>query len=258
MPNPAHLLVRTGTRPLARGMRSLLTGYAGAFNRCHKRVGHLFQNRYKSIVVEEEPYLLELVRYLHLNPLRAKIVSTLRALDQYPWTGDSALLGTVPRPWQATGEVFSYFGRRPALQGGGLVRSEGGWTAVARLRRGPEAYLGDERILGSAAFVEAVRQEVEAAHPPVARPFALADFVRRACQPLGVAPTVLLGRGRRPAISQARAGIAYLWIEGLGQSGRTLAPMLGLHPAVVYKAARRGALHAAAWQKLLAEVSKAT
>jgi REP element-mobilizing transposase RayT len=66
LPNHAHLLVRTRARPLARSMRSLLTGYAGAFNRRHHRVGHLFQNRYKSIVVEAEPYLLELVRYLHL------------------------------------------------------------------------------------------------------------------------------------------------------------------------------------------------
>ena len=78
LPNHAHLLVRTGTRPLARSMRLLLTGYAGAFNRRHKRVRHLFQNRYKSIVVEEAPYLLELVRYLHLNPLRAKVVPDLR------------------------------------------------------------------------------------------------------------------------------------------------------------------------------------
>ncbi len=62
LPNHAHLLVRTGTRPLARSMRSLLTGYAGAFNRRHQRVGHLFQNRYKSVVVEEEAYLLELQR----------------------------------------------------------------------------------------------------------------------------------------------------------------------------------------------------
>ncbi len=84
LPNHAHLLLRTGARPLARSMRSLLTGYAGAFNRRHHRVGHLFQNRYKSVVVEEEPYLLELVRYLHLNPLRAKLVQTLRALDRYP------------------------------------------------------------------------------------------------------------------------------------------------------------------------------
>ena len=97
LPNHAHLLVRTGRRPLPRSMRALLTGYAGAFNRRHKRVGHLFQNRYKSIVVEEEPYLLELVRYLHLNPVRATGVPDLRALDRYPWTGHSALAGTVPR-----------------------------------------------------------------------------------------------------------------------------------------------------------------
>jgi REP element-mobilizing transposase RayT len=62
LPNHAHLLVRTGHRPLARTMRALLTGYAGAFNRRHHRVGHLFQNRYKSILCEEEPYLLELQR----------------------------------------------------------------------------------------------------------------------------------------------------------------------------------------------------
>ena len=62
LPNHAHLLVRTGSRPLPRVMRSLLTGYAGTFNRRHTRQGHLFQNRYKSIVVEEEPYLLELQR----------------------------------------------------------------------------------------------------------------------------------------------------------------------------------------------------
>jgi REP element-mobilizing transposase RayT len=72
LPNHAHLLVRTGARPLPRSMRSILTGYAGAFNRRHHRAGHLFQNRYKSIVVEEEPYLVELVRYLHLNPLRRR------------------------------------------------------------------------------------------------------------------------------------------------------------------------------------------
>ncbi len=190
LPNHAHLLVRTGGRPLARSMRSLLTGYAGAFNRRHHRVGHLFQNRYKSIVVEEEPYLLELVRYLHLNPLRAKLVPDLRALDRFPWTGHSALLGTVPRPWQETATILAQFGatrrravtayrafvaagiahgRRPELQGGGLLRSHGGWAAVTALRRGREAYQGDERILGSSDFVEGYRRAVAAA-PPTSPP----------------------------------------------------------------------------------------
>ena len=110
LPNHAHLLLRTGARPLARSMRSLLTGYGGAFTRRHKRVGHLFQNQYKSIVVEAEPYLVELVRNLHLNPLRAKGLPDLQTLDRYPWTGHSALLGTVPRSWQDTATILAHFG----------------------------------------------------------------------------------------------------------------------------------------------------
>ena len=74
-------------------MRRLMTGYAVTFNKRHKRSGHLFQNRYKSVVCEEDPYLLELIRYIHLNPLRAKVVQDLKELDKYPWTGHSAILG---------------------------------------------------------------------------------------------------------------------------------------------------------------------
>ncbi len=92
LPNHAHLLVRTDQRPLAATLRALLAGYAGAFNRRHRRVGHLFQNRYKSIVIEQEPYLLELIRYIHLNPLRAGLVRDLAALDRYRWTGHRGLL----------------------------------------------------------------------------------------------------------------------------------------------------------------------
>jgi len=79
-------------------MRRLMTGYAVTFNRRHKRSGHLFQNRYKSIVCEEDPYLLELIRYIHLNPLRAGLVKDLGGLDKYPWTGNSAILGRRKNP----------------------------------------------------------------------------------------------------------------------------------------------------------------
>jgi len=279
LPNHAHLLVRTGTRPLPRSMRSLLTGYAGAFNRRHRRVGHLFQNRYKSIVVEEEPYLLELLRYLHLNPVRAKMVPDLRILDRYPWTGHSALLGTVPRPWQETASILAQFGptprrarhayrtfvaaglprgRRPELQGGGLVRSAGGWAAVTALRRGREAYRGDERILGSAEFVEQCQRAVEAAAAARPRRLLAATVVARVCRQVGIAPAALTGGGRRPAVSRPRAGIAYLWTDVLGHPGRPLAPVLGVVPSVVYQAARRGAARAAAWQRLLGAEHKTT
>ena len=93
IPNHFHLFLRTGPTSLSKVMRRLMTGYAVTFNKRHKRSGHLFQNRYKSIICEEDPYLLELIRYIHLNPLRAKLVQDLKELDKYPWTGHSAILG---------------------------------------------------------------------------------------------------------------------------------------------------------------------
>ena len=98
IPNHFHLLLRTGPTPLSKVMRRLMTGYAITFNKRHKRSGHLLQNRYKSIVCEEDPYLLELIRYIHLNPLRASLVEDLKELDKYPWAGHSAILGKKKNP----------------------------------------------------------------------------------------------------------------------------------------------------------------
>ncbi len=254
-------------------MRSLLTGYAGAFNRRHHRVGHLFQNRYKSIVVEEEPYLLELVRYLHLNPVRANVISGFRALDRYPWTGHSALVGVVPRPSQDTATILAQFGptrrravhayrafvaagipagRRPDLQGGGLVRSLGGWAAVTALRRGREAYQGDERVLGGSDFVDHLRRTLvvdQAA--PRRMPIALEMLVARVCRHVGMPPAALAAAGRPRRASRARAGIAYLWTEVLGHPGRPLAPILGIRPQNLYRAATQGRAAAAEWARVL-------
>ena len=80
MTNHVHLLLRTGTAPIASIMRRLLTGYAVRLNRRHRRYGHLFQNRYKSILCEEDGYLKQLVAYIHLNPFRAGIVADVAAL----------------------------------------------------------------------------------------------------------------------------------------------------------------------------------
>ena len=98
IPNHFHLLLRTGPTPLSKVMRRIMTGYAVTFNKRHRRSGHLFQNRYKSVVCEEEPYLLELIRYIHLNPLRAGLVKDLKELDKYPWTGHSSILGKRKNP----------------------------------------------------------------------------------------------------------------------------------------------------------------
>jgi REP element-mobilizing transposase RayT len=182
MPNHFHLLVRTAKQPLASNMRKLMTGFVVNFNRRHRRYGHLFQNRYKSIVCEEEPYLLELTRYIHLNPLRGGIVSDLGELKEYPWTGHSTLVGKEKREWQDTKTVLSFFGRkiskarigyerfvaeglpmgrRPDLVGGGLIRSAGGWSQVLSLRRHGGGLASDERILGGGEFIAEVLSQAE-------------------------------------------------------------------------------------------------
>ena len=95
IPNHFHLLLKTGDVPIATVMRRLLTGHAVTFNRRHRRVGHLFQNRYKSILCQEDSYLLELVRYIHLNPLRAKLVGSMRQLDWCTYCGHSICTNPV-------------------------------------------------------------------------------------------------------------------------------------------------------------------
>ena len=84
LPNHAHFLFRSGPAGIPMLMRRLLTGYAVSFNHRHRRHGQLFQNRYKSILCQEDAYLQELVRYIHLNPLRAKLVEEVQGLSRYP------------------------------------------------------------------------------------------------------------------------------------------------------------------------------
>jgi len=98
IPNHFHLLLRTGTVPLSKIMRRLMTSHAVRFNKRHKRSGYLFQNRFKSVVCEQDPYLLELIRYIHLNPMRAGLVKALEELDHYPWSGHSVILGNQENP----------------------------------------------------------------------------------------------------------------------------------------------------------------
>lgn len=112
MSNHAHLLLRTGNAPVAAIMRRLLTGYAVWFNRRYQRHGHLFQNRYKSILCEEDRYLKQLVGYIHLNPVRAGIIADCKELKFYLFTAHSALMGRVLRVWQDTQYVLFVFGKR--------------------------------------------------------------------------------------------------------------------------------------------------
>ncbi len=109
LPNHARLLLRTGTVPVSAFMNRLLNGYAGWFNKKYRRHGPLFQNRYKSILCQEDPYLKELVRYIHLNPLRAGLADDMEGPDKYPWCGHGVLMNA----FQATAVLWKAFSNRP-------------------------------------------------------------------------------------------------------------------------------------------------
>ena len=237
-----------------------MSGYAGYFNRRHNRQGHLFQNRYKSTVCEEERYFLELVRYLHLNPLRAKMVRDIKELDRYKYAGHSAIMGKWERPWQDTGEVLGRFssgsrtairlyrefveagvsqGRRPELEGGGLLRSCGGWRGVINLRRGREQYRTDERVLGSSSFIEGILKEVETREEKKDKCVNLDTLMERIAKEVGISRESIAGGGRNRKVTGARAALGYVWVRHLGRSGHELAKALGVSPQSVYAASNR-------------------
>ena len=182
IPNHVHLLLRTGLVPVSVLMSRLLTGYAVWFNKKYRRHGQLFQNRYKSILCQEDPYLKELVRYIHLNPLRAGLVEDMKKLDKHPWCGHSVLMNKTKQAWQNVDYVYGLFSekkrlartryrvyvekgilddKRPDLTGGGFLRSTGGWAVLKGLRKVGIRVKGDERILGDSDFVENVLKSAE-------------------------------------------------------------------------------------------------
>lgn len=265
MPNHFHLLCKTRMQPLSISMHRLLTGYAVNFNKRRRRHGHLFQNRFKSIVCQEERYLKELVRYIHLNPLRAGLVKSLEALDDYPYCGHSAVKGRMSRPWQDIGGVLVGFGesrsqarraysrfmgagigagRKPELVGGGLVRSQGGWSAVLALRRRSAPAACDQRILGDSDFVRTVIDRMDerqrrnlgllATRPEIDR------ICRQVCDCHGVSPGELCSGSRRRPVVTARYAVAWIAVREIGYSGAEVARHLGVSNSCITRSVATG------------------
>jgi putative transposase len=264
MSNHAHFLFRTGDVPISTLMRRLLTGYAVRFNRRYKRHGQLFQNRYKSIICQEDEYLRELVRYIHLNPLRAKIVSSLSELDGFEYSGHSALIGKTTRKWQDTQYVLGYFGktvsqarkgyrtyvgqaadqgRRPELVGGGLIRSIGGWKALKEVRKN-ERIKGDQRILGKSQFVsevlKAADEKYERHYGLRRKGISLQTVEETVCKLYGIDRDAVYSKSRMQAIADARALFCYWAVEELGYKLTDMAKRFGMTGPGVGYAVRRG------------------
>ena len=260
MTNHAHLLIRSGPEGLPSFMRKLLTGYAINYNRRHHRHGHLFQNRYKSIVCEEDTYFKELVRYIHLNPLRADLVESMQKLDWYRWCGHSVIVGRRKRSWQERDYVLKWFGvkkkeavsnyrnfvkkgvalgKQPNLTGGGLIRSAGGWSEVKALRRMGDRQVSDERILGTGDFVEQITQQID-----LERKCRLigADRVEKAkkllkekCEAQSISKEALKGGSRTGDVSKVRCELALELVKECGLTYSESARQLGVCTSAIAK-----------------------
>lgn len=158
MTNHYHMLVETPDANLSKGMRQLNGVYTQRFNRSHDRVGHVFQGRFKAILVDKEGYLLELARYVVLNPLRAKMV---KRLEQWPWSSYPATCGQADRQaWLQVDFILSQFSVQRARAVAKYV------TFVHEGTRLPSVWsqLQGQIYLGSEQFVEKMQALVE--HKP--------------------------------------------------------------------------------------------
>ena len=266
MDNHAHMLLRTGIKPISTVMRRLLTGYAQYFNKRYTRHGHLFQNRYKSILCEEEPYLLELVRYIHLNPRRGGMVKDLRQLRHYKFSGHGVIVGSLKGyEWQDRKYVLGLFddrerravnayvefvsagvpeGERPDLMGGGLIRSLGGWEAINEQKAEGKRIKGDERILGSSDFVDDVLKKANEIYEKKtllkSRGMNFNELLNQVLSKYELEMEDLKGGRKKSHIVEARTILCYLGVNTFCMSCVEISRALEISPSTVSKLAYRG------------------
>lgn len=245
MPNHIHLLLRTRNMPLSKFMQKLLTGHANYFNKKYDRVGHLFQNRYKSILVQTEIYLLKLVRYIHVNPLEAGIVSDYRMLEMYPWTGHAGLIYPGSYPWQETTQVLNTFSGNKtdkikqygkfieeseeiAYQDGRFNQGSFllGTNGLLSLDESKDKEIGgysQYRVLGDEEFARRIYEKVSYTRNGQLRDRRIEhDSVIRileyAANKWRIPRTALTSSGRTRSVSRAREFVCYILVNIMGMS----------------------------------------
>lgn len=220
MDNHYHLLVETPEGKLSQGMRQLNGVYTQRFNRAHSRVGHVFQGRYKAILVDKDSYLLELARYVVLNPVRAQMV---RSTKDWPWSSYRATAGFEPQhPWLQTNWVLSAFARRRKT----ACERYRAFVSEGKGQPSPWEALKNQVFLGSDKFVEEMQAFID--------PDQVLDEIplnqkRKAAKLIGEYQRESANRDE--AISRAYRSGGYKMVE--------LADHFGLHDSSVSKIIRR-------------------
>ena len=223
------------------------------------------QNRYKSIVCQEEVYLRELVRYIHLSPMRTRIVRPLSELNRYAYCGHSMLMGRKNRPWQDVDYALSYFGKTPGrakkayysyveagiekgrrkeLTGGGLIRSLGGWAEVSKYGLKGEGHIkSDERILGESDFVDDIlslaNENFERNYELKRLGYDLDRIASRVAEIYKIEVKDIFLKGKHQRRVKPRSLFCYWAVRELGMSLTELARRLGISvPGVGYSVER--------------------
>lgn len=221
MGNHVHMLLQSADTPISNLMQVLSQRYTQWFNKRNGRVGHLFQGRYKALIVDADSYLLELVRYIHLNPVRGGVVEQV---DDYLWSSHHAYLGQQSPPsWLTTGWVLQQFNEEVGAARSRYLRFLGEPVDKAR-----EAELSvgtiQGQVIGSDDFLRRVRGEAE---NRVEINISLEQIVNIVCREENIDRDELLSPSRRRVITQARALITLLAVEYAGKSVTEVAHYFG-------------------------------
>ena len=227
MPNHFHLLLEVHRFPTARILQSLLTGYARRFNKIHRRRGHLFEGRYKAIVCDRDSYLMELVRYIHLNPVRAKMI---KRPGEWQWSGHGEYLGKENRGLIDSGPVM------------GQLRTAARYEAFtqdgAKVNYRAEWHPGDGApFLGPERFVKKIAKESVA--PPRSRRATLRDLLKSAAAKSRLSAEILLRKGRLGSVVNARDRFIRDAVLQQGYLASQVAAFLNCHPSNVSRALQK-------------------
>jgi len=204
MTNHIHLLLQVGNIPLSHGMQNLSFRFTRWVNWRQERNGHLFQGRFKAVLVDGASYLLELVRYIHLNPVRAGMVETP---EVYPWSGHCAYLGKETLLWLTTDWMLGQFSASAAqanVRYRDFVLDGLGEKHRPEFHGGPE----DSRLLGNDCFMEKCLSRSGEALIPVR--ITAREIVDRVCAAYAIDATRLRGPSQERIGSEARAVVGWL------------------------------------------------
>lgn len=243
-----HLLVKTGFKSLSFFMKSLLSGYAVSFNREHDRSGQVFQGRYSSSLIEEKTFFLPLINFVHLVPVQSGELESVDELDNYPWSGHPAILGTSEIPWQDSSYVLQKIDKDTD-------------TARKSYRESIESEFSSRKfiknqldlntsILGSEAFKKEIdkqfkpemkrKREEELRKSKAFKLMIFDDIITETALANGISLKILFGRGRQKPVSDTRSIICHYGVYRLGITCQDVGNILGVSAPAACIAARRG------------------